>query len=125
MSLGRLPTGHWASGGGGSAPPHTRPTTSNEGAHSPSSSLLIHLPWTAEPLKPHRCPRAPLAFDGGGEMVTGSRLSTFHSGVVSLWSGEFTNDTAVWQGFPRMRCGRPGSPRRRSDGHPSRAGRRH
>jgi len=36
-----------------------------------------------------------------GEMVTGSRLSTFHSGVVSLWSGEFTNDTAVWQGLPQ------------------------
>src|SRR5215207_7287993 len=72
MSLGVVPTGHRASGGGGSAPPHTRPTTSNEGAHSPSSSLLIHLPWTAEPLKPHALPLAlRLAFDGGGDVPHG------------------------------------------------------
>src|SRR5829696_7295964 len=39
-----------------------------------------------------------LAFDGGGD---GHRLAALdlHSGVVSLWSGEFTNDTAVWQGL--------------------------
>src|SRR4051794_15584871 len=72
-----VPTGHRASGGGDSAPPHTRPTTSNEDAHSPWVLLVDPLALDGGALEAAPLPLAlRLAFDGG-EMVTGSRLSTF------------------------------------------------
>src|SRR3954453_8384715 len=79
--------------------PITRPTTSNEGAHSPWVLLVDPLALDGGALEAAPLPLAlRLAFDGGGD---GHRLAALdlHSGVVSLWSGEFTNDTAVWQGL--------------------------
>jgi hypothetical protein len=59
--------------------------------------LLIHLPWTAEPLKPHRCPSRSAWHSMAGEMsLTDKVIDQIGVSVHAV-----TDNTAVWQGLPQ------------------------
>jgi hypothetical protein len=59
--------------------------------------LVDHLPWTAEPLKPHRCPSRSAWHSIAGEMsLTDKVIDQIGVSVHAV-----TDNTAVWQGLPQ------------------------